>query len=199
MRTLDAAVLSDNEIRAAHRAGELVVTPFDPDLVRPAALSVRLGRGACVLVPRGDGDIDVTDASTHPRLDPRSPDESDRIRLEPGEVILAPTFERLALSRRLAGLIDGTSDYARLGISVVLCHQVSPGFGSEVDGGAVLTLEIVSRLPRTVYLRAGMRIGNLLLLRCGRAERAYSDMPANYSRDQHVRPSRLAEHHVHAC
>lgn len=197
MRALDAAVLSDHEIRAAHRSGEIVVSPFDPDMVRPAALSVRLGSGACVLVPSGDVDIDVTDASTHPLLEPRYPDASGRLRLDPGEVMLAPTFERVALSSGLAGLIDGTSDYARLGISVVLCHQVSPGFGSDVDGGAVLTLEIVSRLPRTVHLRVGARIGNLLLLRCSPVERSYAEMPANYSGDQQVRPSRLAEHHVH--
>jgi dCTP deaminase len=196
MRALDAAILSDHEIRAAQRSGEIAVSPFDPGMVRPAALSVRLGAGACVLVPSGDDDIDVADASTHPLLEPRCPDELGRLRLDPGEVMLAPTFERVALSIGLAGLIDGTSDYARLGISVVLCHQVSPGFGSDVEGGAVLTLEIVSRLPRPVHLRVGTRIGNLLFLRCGPVERSYADMPANYSRDQLVRPSRLAEHHV---
>lgn len=196
MKPLDTAILSDHEIRAARRRGDIVVTPFDPEMIRPAALSVRLGSGACVLVPSGDVDIDVADASTHPVLEPRYPDASGRLRLEPGEVMLAPTFERVALSSSLAGLIDGTSDYARLGISVVLCQQVSPGFGADVDGGAVLTLEIVSRLPRTVHLRVGSRIGNLLFLRCSPAERPYSDMPANYSRDQQVRPSRLAQHHV---
>lgn len=196
MIALDPAVLSDHEILAARRRGDLVVTPFDPELVRPAALSVRLGSGASVLLPRGDGDIDVADASTHPLLDERRPDSGGRVRLDPGEVMLAPTFERIALSSGLVGLIDGTSDYARLGISVVLCQQVSPGFGSDVDGGAVLTLEIVSRLPRTVHLRVGTRIGNLLLLRCHPARRPYPQMPANYSRDQQVRPSRLAEHHV---
>lgn len=196
MRQLDPALLSDHEILTARRVGELVVTPFDPGMVRPAALGVRLGSGAAVLVPRGDMDIDITDAATHPVLEPREPDAEGRLRLGPGEVLLAPTLERFALSSGLAGLIDGTSDYARLGISVVLSHQVSPGFGTDVDGGAVLTLEIVSRLPRTVHLRIGTRIGNLMLLRCCPAQRPYPQMPANYSSDVAVRPSRLAEHHV---
>lgn len=196
MKRLDLAILSDHEIRAARSAGDLVVTPFEPAMIRPAALSVRLGAGACVLVPRGDVAIDVADAGTHPLLEERGPDADGRLRLDPGEVMLAPTFERVALSDGLAGLVDGTSDLARLGISVVLSHQVSPGFGTDVDGGAVLTLEIVSRLPRTVHLRVGSRIGNLLLLRCSPAERPYPQMPANYSRDQHVRASRVAEHHA---
>ncbi len=195
MRQLDPAILSDHEIHAARSARELVVTPFDPSMVRPAALGVRLGNGAAVLVPRGDSDIDIADAATHPTLEPREADAQGRLRLGPGEVLLAPTLERFALSSGLAGLIDGTSDYARLGISVVLCHQVSPGFGTDVDGGAVLTLEIVSRLPRTVHLRVGTRIGNLMLLRCSPARRPYPLMPANYSSDVVVRASRLAENH----
>jgi dCTP deaminase len=195
MKEIDFGILSDREIRAACESGELGVDPFDPAFLRPAALSLRLGSGASVLV--AEDEIDVADASTHPVLVPREPDATGRLRLDPGEVLLAPTLERISLPPGLAGLIDGTSDYARLGISVVLSHQVSPGYGSDVPGGAILTLEIVSRLSRTVFLRPGTRIGNLMLLRCRPAERPYPMMPANYSRDVLVRASRLAEHHVH--
>lgn len=194
MTALDVGILTDHEILAAHACGELGVDPFDPQLVRPAALSVRLGNGAAVLETHGA--VDVADAGTHPVLVPREPDVDGRLRLDPGEVMLAPTLERISLSAGLAGLIDGTSDYARLGISVVLCHQVSPGYGSDIDGGAILTLEMVSRLSQTVYLRPGTRIGNLMLMRCREAKRPYPLMSANYSRDVLVRSSRLAEHHV---
>lgn len=194
MVAADLGVLSDGEILEAHARGRLGIDPFEPALLRPAALGVRLGSPAAVLVTVGD--VDVTDASTHPGLEPRPADAGGRIPLRSGEVMLAPTLERVALPDDLAGLIDGTSDVARLGISVVLCHQVSPGYGSDVPGGAILTLEIVSRLPHTVYLRPGMRIGNLMFLRCRAARRPYPLMPANYSRDVHVRASRLAEHHV---
>lgn len=194
MTALDYGILTDHEIRAAHASGELGVDPFDPELLRPAALSLRLGTGAGVLV--AGAEVDVTDASTYPQLTPREPDADGRLRLDPGDVMLAPTLERISLSPGLAGLIDGTSDYARLGISVVLSHQVSPGYGSDVPGGAILTLEIVSRLSQTVYLRPGSRIGNLMLLRCRPAERPYPMMPANYSSDVLVRASRLAEHHA---
>lgn len=187
---MNLSVLSDEEIVAAMADGDLVVSPFDADMVRPAALSVRLGAEAFVL--RADGPVDIADVASHPRLEPREPDEQGRLRLDPGEVMLAPTLERVALSSGLAGLIDGTSDYARLGISVVLCHQVSPGFG--VPNGAILTLEIVSRLLQPVYLRPGTRIGNLMLLRCAGARRPYPEMPANYAHDTEVRASRLAEH-----
>jgi len=173
---------------------ELYVSPFDPAALRPAALSLHLGLRAQVLVPRGA--VDVADVGTHPDLITREPDARGCLALWPGEVMLAPTQERIALSGRLAGLVDGTSDYARLGISVVLSHQVSPGYGSDVSGGAILTLEIVSRLSEVVYLRPGTRIGNLMLLHCRTAQRIYPLMAANYSRDVDVRASRLAEHSV---
>ncbi|GAA3053147.1 hypothetical protein GCM10010464_17190 [Pseudonocardia yunnanensis] len=65
----------------------------------------------------------------------------------------------------------------RLGISVVLSHQVSPGYGSDIEGGAILTLEIVSHLSRAVFLRPGTRIGNLMLLRCSPVERCTPRCP----------------------
>lgn len=108
--------------------------------------------------------------------------------------MLAPTLERVSISDRLVGVLDGTSDYARLGISVVLSHQVSPGFGK--SGGAILTLEIVSRLPEVVYLHPDTRICNLMLFRSRESGRSYSDMPHNYSLDQAVGRSRLADYHA---
>jgi dCTP deaminase len=185
-------VLTDREIADARASGELRVEPFDAGQLRPAALGLRLGSDAAVLVPRGT--IDVAHVDTHPHLEAREPDEFGRLRLDPGEVLLAPTLERVSLSPCLAGLVDGTSGYARLGISVVLSHQVSPGFGWDASDGAILTLEIVTRLPETVYLRPGTRIANLMLLRCQPAERPYSLMPANYSSDLTVRASRVAEY-----
>jgi dCTP deaminase len=187
-------ILSDREIRAAYDSRELRIDPFDPELLRPAALSLRLGSDAAVLDSHTE--VDVADATTYPTLVPRDPDAEGRLRLDPGEVMLAPTLERISLPSGIAGLVDGTSDYARLGISVVLSHQVSPGYGSDIDGGAILTLEIVSHLSRAVFLRPRTRIGNLMLLRCSPVERPYPEMPSNYSRDVLVRASRLAEHHV---
>jgi dCTP deaminase len=186
-------VLADHEIRAAIADGELQVEPHEPELVRPAALSLRLGTKAYILDVAGP--VDTAVAESYPRLRPRSPDEHGRLVIQPGEVVLAPTLERLVLPDTLVGVLDGISDVARLGMSVVLAQQVSPGFGQ--PEGAVLTLEIVSRLPTSVYLHPGMRICNLLLLRCAKPNRSYADMAHNHSGDRDVEPSFLS-HHVRA-
>ncbi|WP_410649549.1 dCTP deaminase [Amycolatopsis sp. cmx-4-54] len=183
-------ILTDRAIKRAHRTGELTITPFEAGLVRPAAISLRLGRQAFAL--ESTGTVDIADRSTYPELRPKELDAEGRLRVEPGEVVLAPTLEKIGLSERLAGLVDGTSDYARLGISVVLCGQVSPGFGSET--GAVLTLEIVNHLRHPVLLHPGTRICNLMLFASTGSEQPYGTMPANYSSDHDVAPSRLADH-----
>jgi dCTP deaminase len=186
---LRRGVLHDRDIRDAVRRGELVVDGLDPELVRPAALSLRLGDQAYVLSARGP--VEADDPRTYPELVERPVDASGCIVLRPREVLLARTQERIGLAPTLSGLVDGTSDWARLGVTVVLAHQVSPGYG--MPGGAPLTLEIVSHLEQDVLLRPGMRIANLLVLRGRRALRTYLDMPANHSSPAWSVKSRLAE------
>lgn len=190
MTELAAAVLTDRDIRTALDRGDLTVDPFDPDMIRPGSLSLRLGHEAFALVSTGP--VDIADRSSHPELRPKLLDGEGRLVVEPGEVVLAPTLERVGLSTRLAGLVDGTSSYARLGVSVVLSHQVSPGFGD--GGGAIITLEITSHLRHPVLLHPGTRVANLMLFATTGCEVPYGAMPFNYSSDQRVAPSRLADH-----
>src|SRR5438046_1507978 len=105
-------VLVDRDIQAALRRGDLVVSDLDPELIRPAALSLRLGDEAYVL--RSRGPLDVDDPASYPELVRRLADAGGRLVLRRGEVMLARTLERVAVGERLAGLIDGTSDWARL-------------------------------------------------------------------------------------
>jgi dCTP deaminase len=183
-------VLTDKAIKRAVSAGELSVTPFEPAMLRPAALSLRLGHEAFGLESRGT--VDIADRTTYPELVPKELDAKGRLVVEPDEVVLAPTLEKIGLSENLVGLVDGTSDYARLGISVVLCGQVSPGFGR--GKLAVITLEIVNHLRHPVLLYPGTRICNLMLFASTGSEQPYDVMPHNYSSDHAVAASRLADH-----
>jgi dCTP deaminase len=190
-RPSSSPVLADHEIMSAVESGELRVDPFDETMIRPAALSLRLGSDAVVL--GADATVDARDTATYPELHARDTDEDGRLIVNPHELLLVSTFERVMISDRLTGILDGISDVARLGISVVLSQQVSPGYGS--PDGAVLTLEIFSRLPVPIVLYPGTRICNLMLIRCGRAARPYSSMLHNHSRDTRAMPSNWAAYH----
>lgn len=183
-------LLSDRDILSAVRRGELVVDDLDWSMLRPAALSLRLGAEAYAL--KSEQHVDVARPETHPRLIPRPANALGRLVLHPNEVLLVRTHERVGLSDRLAGIMDGTSDYARLGISIVLSHQVSPGFG--MPQGTPLTLEIVSRLRHDVHLRPGTRICNLMLLRGRWTRRSYREMAASHSTSEWSVSSRVGEY-----
>ena len=119
-------LLVDRDLHAAMRCGDLVVTDLDPQMIRPAAVSLRLGDEGSCFGPKARW---TSPTRFLPELAPRPTDEQGRIVLRPGEVMLTRTMERVGVGDRLAGLLDGTSDWARLGVSVVLAHQVSPGYG----------------------------------------------------------------------
>jgi dCTP deaminase len=185
------AALADFEILDAVTRGQLGVTPFDPDMIRPAALSLRLGTTASVLASTAE--VDAADGASYPDLVERLPDDAGRLRVHPDEVVLAATLERIRMPSTLMGLLDGISDVARLGLTVTMSHQVSPGFGQ--PDGAVVTLEIHSRLRHAILLHPGTRICNLVLLPCRSPRSPYRDRPFNHSDDERETGSLWAQLH----
>jgi len=77
-------------------------------------------------------------------------EESDSFVLEPGKLVLAQTLETVCLPNDLAGLVEGRSTYARLGIGVhVTAPKIDPGFQGTI------TLEMANHGPLPIKLRAG--------------------------------------------
>jgi dCTP deaminase len=80
--------------------------------------------------------------------------------LKPKKLVLSSTLERIRLPDDHAGLYDGSTTLARIGITTHMGSMlVSPGS----DGN--LTLEIFNASDKTFVLKAGMRIGQLLVLK----------------------------------
>jgi len=80
--------------------------------------------------------------------------------LRPKKLVLSSTLERVRLPDDHAGLYDGSTTLARIGITTHMGSMlVSPGS----DGN--LTLEIFNASDKSFVLKAGMRIGQLLILR----------------------------------
>ena len=150
-------LLSDKDIRAAIEAGRLGIEPFEPELIQPSSVDVRI-----------DKYFRVFNNSKYTHIDPKRdmPDlttevevpEGESFVLHPGEFVLAATLEKFTLPNDLAGRLEGKSSLGRLGL---LTHStagfIDPGF----SGHITLELSNVANLPIT--LCPGMKVGQMAM------------------------------------
>ena len=148
-------LLSDRDLRAQLEARRIVLEPFDPGLIQPASIDMRLDRY-----------FRLFDNHKYPHIDPAEEqpdltrlvevDADEAFILHPGEFVLASTLEAVSLPDDLAARVEGKSSLGRLGL---LTHAtagfVDPGF----SGHVTLELSNVATLP--IKLWPGMKIGQL--------------------------------------
>ncbi|MEU2005679.1 dCTP deaminase [Rhodococcus sp. NPDC019627] len=156
-------LLSDRDLRAEVSTGRLGIDPFDPSMVQPSSVDVRL-----------DSLFRVFNNTRYTHIDPAQrqdelttlvePAEGEPFVLHPGEFVLGSTLEVCSLPDDLAGRLEGKSSLGRLGL---LTHStagfIDPGF----NGHITLELSNVANLPITLW--PGMKIGQLCLLRLSSA------------------------------
>lgn len=146
-----------------------IVDPFDPELLQPASLDLRLSRhlltvnGNLNRTPGGWPTMDgmVIDPAVAP--EPRANEEievSEYFDLPPGMFVLGATFERVRMPVHLAGRVEGKSSIGRLGLAIhATAGFIDPGF----VGTITLELSNVNGCP--IRLHPGMKICQLALLR----------------------------------
>jgi len=148
-------ILSDISIRAAIEDGSIEIDPFDPAMVQPSSIDVRVDRY-----------FRVFENHRYPFIDPKrpQPDLTTEVATEvdhpfilhPGEFVLGSTLEVVRLGDAVVARLEGKSSLGRLGL---LIHStagfVDPGF----EGHLTLELSNVATLPIAIY--PSMRIGQL--------------------------------------
>ncbi|HET8602136.1 MAG TPA: dCTP deaminase [Segeticoccus sp.] len=148
-------LLSDRDIRAQIDGGRVCVDPYDPSMIQPSSIDVRL-----------DKFFRLFDNHKYPHIDPAQDqpeltrlvevDAEDGFVLHPGEFVLGSSLELVTLPDDLAARVEGKSSLGRLGL---LTHAtagfVDPGF----SGHVTLELSNVATLP--IMLWPGMKIGQL--------------------------------------
>src|SRR5690606_5675012 len=157
--TLPDVLLSDRDLTVAIKTGELRLDPFEPELLQPSSIDVRLDRLFRVfnnhLYTHIDPSVRQDDLTTLVEVTDGEP-----FVLHPGEFVLASTLEVITLGDQLAGRLEGKSSLGRLGL---LTHStagfIDPGF----SGHVTLELSNVATLP--IRLWPGMRIGQLAIFR----------------------------------
>ncbi|MEV4253806.1 dCTP deaminase [Spirillospora sp. NPDC049652] len=152
-------LLSDGDIRSEIESGRVRIEPFQPEMVQPSSVDVRLDRYFRVFENHKYPHIDPAEEQPDlTRLVEVAPDEA--FVLHPGEFVLASTYEVFGLPDDLAARLEGKSSLGRLGL---LTHStagwIDPGF----SGHVTLELSNVATLP--IKLWPGMKIGQMCLFR----------------------------------
>jgi len=152
-------VLSDRSIRAEIRAGRIVIEPFDPGLVQPSSVDLRVDRR-----------FRVFHNARYPYIDVRQPMEGltelvevagdEPFILHPGEFVLGQTLERVVIPDDLVARLEGKSSLGRLGL---LIHSTAGFVDSGFAGNLTLELSNVANLPITIY--HAMPIGQISFMR----------------------------------
>ena len=156
-------LLSDKDIRAQIDAGHVVCEPYEPKMIQPSSIDVRLDKFFRVFE---NHKYEVIDPSKEqPELTREIEVGNDEhFILHPGEFVLASTYEVITLPDDIAGRLEGKSSLGRLGL---LTHStagfIDPGF----SGHITLELSNVANLP--VKLFPGMKIGQLCLIKLSSA------------------------------
>lgn len=159
-------LMSDNDIRSAKHMGWLNVEPYDPDMVQPASIDIRLGNHFIEYTDfTAGGRIAVDPIVIDPEEDTARlhsttvlPDGGTMV-LHPGAFMLAHTIETITLSSRIAARLEGRSSYARLGLIVhSTAGFIDPGFSGQV------TLELSNLAPHPIILRPGARVGQICFI-----------------------------------
>jgi len=162
-------ILSDRDIRKAIEAGDLVLDPFDPNMVQPSSVDVHV-----------DAQFRVFNNSKYPYIDVKAPMEDlttlvevkpdEPFILHPGEFVLGSTYEKVTLGGRLVARLEGKSSLGRLGL---LIHSTAGFVDCGFSGYLTLELSNVANLPITIY--PGMKIGQLCIFQMtSEPERPYS-------------------------
>jgi dCTP deaminase len=148
-------VLSDRTIRRLVAEGRIGIDPFEPDLMQPSSLDVRVDRY-----------FRVFRNSRYPFIDVKTAQEdltelvevqgAEAFILHPGEFVLGSTLERVTLPDDLVARLEGKSSLGRLGL---LIHSTAGFIDPGWDGHVTLELSNVANLPITIYYE--MKIGQL--------------------------------------
>ena len=151
-------VLADKTIRELLADGLIEIDPYDPSLLQPSSVDVRVDRY-----------FRVFRNSRYPYIDVKAEQEDltelvevaeEPFILHPGEFVLGSTLERVKLPDDLVARLEGKSSLGRLGL---LIHSTAGFIDPGWNGHVTLELSHVANLPLTIYF--GMKIGHLSFVR----------------------------------
>ncbi len=150
-------MLSGREILKLIERGELVIEPFDREIVRENGVDLRIGDEVAYLLnnpePLDPDNLDNVDLSQYYKI----VKVDSGVVIQPYMKVLVSTMEYIEMPPNIAGFIELRSTFARLGLSIPPTI-VDAGFKGQI------TLEIHGgAFP--VRLRKGMRFAHIVFFK----------------------------------
>lgn len=168
-------ILSDTEIHDLIQAG--MVQHYDPELINPASLDLRLGNLIMLESVQGHQMIplDISGYSVeHP------------YELVPGQFVLAQTIETFYMPEDIAGLFFLKSSRAREGYENLHAGYADPGWN-----GSTLTLELKNaRQLQPLPIWPGLKIGQMVFFRMSQRPALSYAQVGHYNNDKLVSASK---------
>src|SRR3954465_3560090 len=163
-----ASVLSDGTILRLVSEGRIRIDPWDPGMVQPASVDLRLGNTFRVFHNHRAAAIDLAQPPTN-LPEQLSITAHEPFVIHPGEFCLGRTLEWVELPDDVVARIEGKSSLGRLGLIVhATAGFVDPGW----KGTLTLELNNLTRVPIKLY--PGLLIAQLSFMALDRAaERPY--------------------------
>ena len=150
-------ILSDNSIRHACEVQSLV-KPFDPSLIQPASIDIRLG-GNFRWLKRYYYSVKEIDLAKLPDsiylYDSITKSTGETFTINPHEFVLGCTVETFKIPGNIQATVCGKSSIGRLGLFVENAGFIDPGFEGE------LTLELYNACSLPIVLTVGQRIAQV--------------------------------------
>jgi len=148
-------ILSDKSIREAIESGRLGIDPFEPNLIQPSSIDVRLDHKFLVFRNTKRSFIDVKQPAED-LMEMLEFGSDEPMFLHPKEFVLGSTVERVRVPDDLVGRLEGRSSLGRLGIVI---HSTAGFIDASFEGHVTLEISNLANLPIALY--PGMRIGQI--------------------------------------
>jgi len=148
------SIWNDAALHAAALAG--MVDPFDPALVNPASIDLRLGAQYRLPHPAWPANAWMN-TSDWPRWGDQQEMEPEGIDLAPGQFILCCTLETVRIPPNACAQLFSKSSTGRIGLEHLHAGWIDPGFCGQ------LTLEFHNVAPWPIRLKPGQRLMQMVV------------------------------------
>lgn len=171
---------SHTDIVRALKKRDLVITPFSARALKPNAVALHLDSKIAVPKKANIRPGKVRDYSAYYKCCLVG---KAGYKLRPGAFILGRTKESVSISKKLGGMLDGSTTLARLGVTVtqtaMLIHT-----GHGVPRPRKIVLEIKNEGPFTITLTNGMHVAQLIIFELKTASDLLYDATGRYGKPE---------------